>query len=182
MKAVRGMLVLSAMWLGLSAQAHEDQFGTLKGDGLELFYTDHSISGHVNEHLVFAAPLEKEFGIQLSHRANGQTYESSFKKSGSGFASDIVSVKDSKAHKTVFTVTKVDAKQGTITGTLDQDAFTLTISAAKMDGNHYVDPTYDVRIGGKSYTFQLENGEACVGCSLKIAYVVLGMLRSTGTL
>lgn len=49
-----------------------------------------------------------------------------------------------------------------------------------MAGHHFIDPRFGLTVDGKHYSFQLDKGMACMGCSLKILYVVLGMLDVTG--
>ena len=168
--------------LPLSAHEHEEQLGNLVGDGLGLYYSDHAISGHVNGHLVFANPFDSEFGLKLSHRAGGKTYESDFKKGTKGFGG-LIETEDAKGlKKTEILFTKVDAKAGVMEGMIGSTPFKVNVSATKMEGHHYVNPVFDVTLPSKTYSFRLNDGMACMGCSLKIVYVVLGMLSTTGTL
>lgn len=164
--------------------AHEpNQLGMLKGEGMALYYSDHALSGHIGGLLLFATPLENEFGIKLTHRSQAKDYESIFRKTGTNFSGRIENT-NSQGEKTVTEVTilKVNAAEGLVEGTLNAVPFKLIVSSNKMEGHHYVDPNFDVTLGEKKYSFHLENGMACIGCVAKITYVTLGMLKSTGIL
>jgi len=177
-------LICSAVAFGHEDHDHDHgQLGMLKGENLGLFYSDHAISGHVKGSLVFAAPLENEYGIKLEHRMEGATLTSEFKKNGSAFSGKLIQL-NAKGEKSEIEVaaTKVNGKEGSIDGFVGTTPFTVKISSKTMNGNHYVDPTFNVMIGSKAYSFQLVGGTACIGCALKITYVVLGMLHTTGAL
>jgi len=175
MKLFLGLLSIIALTFQSPALADQsDQLGKLVGEKIELFYTDHAISGHVDGKLVFATPFQKQFGIQLAYRVKGQDFKSEFVKGPQGFAAQVNGVD--------FAVTKVDGKNGVVEGRLGPDAFKLTVKANEMDGNHYVNPTFEVTLPKSTYTYRLENGSACISCVLKINFVVLSMLRVTGVL
>ena len=166
---MRVWIALALIFSGALAGAHEHgKLGTIQGEHLSLFYTDHAISGHVRGRLVYASPLEEEYGLRLRYRWEGADHESVFKKDGNDFRGNLLAI------------TRANAKEGTIEGTLGKDAFIARITSDKMAGHHYVDPRFDVKEGERSYTFKLVNGEACMGCALKIVYAVLGMVRATG--
>ncbi len=175
MKTISSLVAIAFLYVATSALAHDpEQLGQFKGEHLGLFYSDHAISGHVKGRLVFATPLDTEFGIRVTHRANEKNVESVFKKEGKSLSG--------KIGKTEFALSRVSAKDGIIEGTLDKQPFKVVITSKTMEGNHYVNPLYDVQLKDRSYSFSLENGKACIGCSTKIVFVVLGMLRETGAL
>ncbi len=183
-RVLMAALVCSAVVFGHEDHDHDHgQLGLLKGEHLGLFYSDHAISGHVKGSLVFAAPLEKEYGIRLEHRMEGVTLTSEFKKNGTAFSGRLTAL-NAKGEKTETEVvaSKVSGKEGTIEGTVGATPFKVKVSSKTVEGNHYVDPTFEMTVGEKAYKFQLVGGSACIGCSLKITYVVLGMLRTTGAL
>lgn len=181
---MKALVSLWVLFVGLNAFAHDaDQMGQLKGDKLGLHYSDHAIAGQVNGHLVFATPLTDKYGIKLTHRAQGQDFVSEFTQKAGKFSSVIETVNDSgEKVATAFEVTKVNPQQGRIEGLLSGKAFIATITAKEVVSGHYVNPHVDVDVAGVKYSFDLENGLACMGCSLKIVYVVLGMLGATGAL
>lgn len=175
MNWVRTFLAISVFCIGLAqAHDHKAQLGEIKGDKVSLHYTDHAMAGQVNGRLVYAAPLSSEFGIKLIYRADGKEFSSDFKKVGASFTA--------KVNETDFALTRVSAKEGIIEGVLGKDPFKIVLSAKSMEGNHYVNPQFDVTLPGKTYSFRLENGMACIGCATKISFVVLAMLRSSGAL
>lgn len=174
------LLAFSLVLLGASSHAHEGTFGTISGDKMTLYWSDHALSGHVGEHLIYGIPDSGEF--KLNHRAHAENFTAGMKSMKSGMGGKIVSKNDAgKAVETSVDMTKFDSK-GVIEGTVDKDKFTLAVSSKTMNGNHYVDPEFELTVGTKTYEFKMENGQACLGCVGKIAFVVVGMLRSTGML
>jgi hypothetical protein len=176
-------LISVASLLGTATFASEDHgAATLAGEHLKLVYVDHTLAGSIADHPLYASPVEKGFGIRLTHRASEQDFQSVFTKQPDGSTRGEVSSIDAHGTKTaaVFTITEALPDVGKIRGTLDQDNFEITITSEGVVDNHFVNPVYTVAINGKTYTYKLENGKACIGCSMKISYVVLGMLRVNG--
>jgi hypothetical protein len=173
------LVVLSLVLFGVSAKAHEGTFGTISGEKMTLYWSDHALSGHVGDHLIYGIPDSSEF--KLNHRAHAENFSASMKSTKSGMGGKIASKDEAgKAVETAVDMTKF--AKGVIEGTVDKDKFTLSVSSKTMNGNHYVDPEFELTVGTKTYEFKMENGQACLGCVGKIAFVVVGMLRSTGTL
>jgi hypothetical protein len=155
---------------------------TITGEHLNLVYVDHTVAGAVAHHPVYASPLEKDFGIRLTHRANEQDFQSVFTKGADGALRGELKTINAAGSETaaVFVITEALPQEGKIRGTLDGDAFEITITSDGMAEDHFINPVYAVAMNDKTYIYKLENGKACIGCSLKISYVVLGMLRVTG--
>ena len=179
MKYLLAVLTLS---LSIPLFAHdENEMGSLQGDHLGLYYSNHAISGQVGGALVYATPTTGSFGITLMHRSRGKDFSSVFKMEGKGFIGTIQSLSaEDKATESKLTIESV--KGGIISGHLDTDPFTVKVSADAMEDAHFVNPRFDVDVAGKAYRFDLQDGKACMGCITKIVYVVVGMLRSTGSL
>jgi hypothetical protein len=160
---------------------HEHGLGHIVGENIDVAYTDHAFAGTIGGTLIFASPLEGEFGVKLVHRAAGKDYESSFRKVDNRFVGTVSTPSENNSlRETTFALTSVNAADGVIEGTLDNDSFIVLVKADEMEGNHYVNPTFIVSVGEKNFSFKLEGGEACIGCATKISFVVLSMLRTTG--
>jgi hypothetical protein len=185
---MRSLLTLAfAAAATVAPVAHADDhvgLGHLVGEHLNLVYADHTVSGAVGDLPLYATPLADEFGIKLVHRAGGQDFEATLRQTDGVLGTTVTTAAaDGAAPKEVaIKFTKVSGADGTVEGTLDADAFKVVITSDTMDGNHYVDPRFDVTVGETAYHFQLEGGSACIGCSTKITFVVLSMLRATGKL
>lgn len=167
----------------LALANEEESFGEIKGEKLSLYYYDHSFSGHVNEQLVYAIP-QANHGVLLSHRVGGRDVQALLKRSEPEFfVATIPSLtKEGKSLETKFVVTNINPREALIEGKLDQDAFSVKISAESVEAGHFANPRFDVKVGDKAYQFRLDNGHACIMCATKISYVVLSMLRVTGVL
>ncbi len=184
MKSILNLFFVFALALAPQLMAHEHGgLGKITGENVDLFYSDHAISGHIKGKLLFATPLEKEFGIALSHWEQGKKFDTVFKKNGTALSGEIESLTE-KGEKTntKFAVSKISAKEGVIEGQLNGQAFKVKVSSDKMEEEHYINPLFQVNYLGKDYSFKLQDGMACIGCSLKISFVVLGMLSTAGAL
>ncbi len=174
---------LTALTATSAALASDDHgAATITGEHLNLVYVDHTVAGSVADHPLYASPLEKDFGIRLTHRANEQDFQSVFMKGADGRLKGELKTVDAAGSETaaLFAITEALPQEGKIRGTLDGDTFEITITSDGMADNHFINPVYTVALNGKTYSYKLENGKACIGCSLKLSYVVLGMLRVTG--
>jgi hypothetical protein len=174
---------LTSLTTSSAALASDDHgAATITGEHLNLVYVDHTVAGAVADHPVYASPLEKDFGIRLTHRANEQDFQSVFTKGADGLLKGELRTVNAAGSETaaLFTVTETLPAEGKIRGTLDGDVFEINITSDGMADNHFINPVYTVTMNSKIYNYKLENGKACIGCSLKISYVVLGMLRVTG--
>ena len=183
-KHIVGSALFSALAFVTShAKASEDHgAATVTGEHLNLVYVDHTLAGSVADRPVYASPLDKGFGIRLTHRANEMDFQSVFTKEENGAMRGEINSVDSNGTKSVavFTITETSSKEGRIRGTLDSDSFEISITSDGIVDNHFVNPTYAVKLNDKTYAYKLENGMACMGCSVKISYVILGMLRING--
>lgn len=176
-------LISVAALMSTATFASEDHgAATLAGEHLKLVYVDHTLAGSIADHPLYASPIEKGFGIRLTHRASEQDFQSVFTKQSDGaMRGELNSVDSAGTNKAaVFTITEALPEEGKIRGTIDNDTFEITITSEGVVDNHFVNPLYTVAINGTTYTYKLENGKACIGCSVKISYVVLGMLRVNG--
>lgn len=158
--------------------------GQFKGDKLGLFYKDHTLSGHINEQIVYATPLTEGFGLKLTQRINGKDFISEFKKTEMGLVGEVFRTVGSGKEVSSLKVelTSVKAKEGLIEGRVEDEPFTAQVRSQSMQGNHYVNPEFEITLNGRTYRFQLENGMACMGCATKIVYVIVGVLKATGAL
>jgi hypothetical protein len=174
-----GLITLFQASLALGHQDHG--FGHIVGEHLEVIYNEHTLSGSIAERPFFATPLEKAYGMRLFHRTGERTFESTFAKVGEVLSAEVATLNALQTEGNVhFEITQIDPASGRITGKLDEDTFTIQLSAEEMNGHHYVNPRFDVESAGKLYSFQLENGQACLGCATKISFAILSMLRGAG--
>lgn len=177
MKRQLGFLFLS-LFLALPAFADQSEDGHLVGEKLDLMWSNHGLAGHVGGLVLRAQSLEQEFGIRLKHRSAGQEFDTVLKKTG------VVESRDRSGRAIRFSValTGMDPAKGLITGELNGKPFAVQVSATKMNGHHYVSPSFLIRTSTKEYRFRMEGGQACMGCVAKISLVVASMLTITGAL
>lgn len=162
---------------GFTARAHD---GAIVGEGLKLNWIDHSLVGTIDGLPVFADSLTDQFGIRLSIRVEGQTFSSVLKKQDNLIQGELLTTRATGEARTMFVINSIDAEAGKITGQLDEDVFSIQITSEEMDGHHYVNPVYTVKIGDKQYVYKMEDGSACIGCSAKIAFAILSAKRNAG--
>lgn len=176
--------IVASGFLATAAAADEDHgIAKITTQELDLTYIDHVLSGRVGDRPVYALPLADEFGMRLMHRAGGNDFETVFKKVGEEFTATVASIStDGAETETVFRVTSVSGATGEIKGFLNDKAFSVKISSDTMNGHHYVNPLFEIDVAGKPYSFVLQGGEACIGCSVKLTFAILSMLGTTGTL
>ena len=157
-----------------SAWADQNENGMLVGKGLRVLWHDHNLTGTVGQSQLVAQPLTTEFGLKMTHKTRGQVFQSIFKKQGNGLAGTVegLDVKGEKA-TVKFVVTQMDPKRGIIVGTINSRPFTVKISSLKMNGHHYVEPTFQVILGQRNYQFQMQKGQACMGCAVRISFALI---------
>jgi len=183
MRLLMSALLLALPLFGNVALAHEETLGRLVGEHVDLAYGDHAMAGVIGGHIVFASPPADVDGgfIKLTHRAEGRDFESVLKKDDIGISSVVSSVdEDGKDKHVSFKIVRVDGQAGQIDGEVNGEVFRMQITADSMDGHHYVNPTFTVSHQSKILVFKLEGSSACIGCSAKISYVVLSMLKING--
>jgi hypothetical protein len=164
--------------------AHEGAtVGEIRTEELKLTYIDHVLSGAIGSNPVYAYPLPDQFGLTINYHSGSEMISTEFKNSEYGLGGKF-SRKDAegKLVETSVSITKVDAKAAKIFGTVDADQFEVQISANEMNGHHFVNPHFKMLVGEKTYEFDLNNGQACMGCSTKLSYVIIGLLRVNGAL
>ncbi len=177
---LRRFLALALAVTSFTLNAHQGELGTITGDKMTVFWADHAISGHVGNQPVYAVTEVGEF--KLHHWAHAENFVTTLEASESGMGGEIASHKeDGSATTTTVKITGFDRK-GVFSGTLDGEPFTLAVASKTMNGHHYVAPEFKLTVGTKVYPFKMADGQACPGCIGKIAFVVVGMLRSSGVL
>ncbi len=184
MKHALGFLLFTALLATAPSVADEPgESGRLKGQQLDIVWDNHTLTGQVGGLSMKAAPLEKEFGMQLVHRAHGKDFSAVLKQTGKRIGGTVESLdRLSRSVRAAIEITAVDPAKGLIQGTLNGSPFNVVVSATSMDGHHFVAPRFDVQTKTKRYTFAMEGGKACMGCAVKISMVVLAMLGVTGVL
>jgi hypothetical protein len=181
---MKRQLALVLIALALPAFASEaDETGRLRGAHLDLLWKDHHLTGQVAGRTVAAEPLENEFGMRLTHRVNGREFSAVLNKTGNKIGGTVDSLdRSGKPVRTVIEIAGVDAAAGVVSGYLNRAPFKLQVSADQMSGHHFVAPRFVVQVGNKPYRFQMDGGQACMGCVVKISLVVLSMLGVGGAL
>jgi hypothetical protein len=163
----------------LSFASHDHGIGKIVTDDLDLSYIDHVLTGRVGDRPVFAKPLKGEFGLQLWHQSHGQEFETVFKKNGASLSGDVQGVTLKKQPiGTQFVVTGVNGREGLIEGHLAGRNFKVRVTSDKVSGHHFVSPHFEVVFeDGERLEFDLEGGEACMGCAVRLSYAILSMLH-----
>ena len=182
---MRTFLITTCLLLNsLSLANSHNNIGKIKNQDLDLTYIDHVLTGRIGDRPVLARPLEKEFGVYMWHRANGQNFETRFKSSNSTLKGDIISVNNKgKSIKKEFTITSTSRETGSITGKVGEKTFLVEVTSETMNGHHYVNPQFLITIDNKEeYEFNLESSQACMGCIIKISYSIISMLYSYGAI
>ncbi len=174
----------SLFTLSTAALADGDHgVGLIATPTMNLSYIDHVLSGRIGDRPVYARPLTDEFGMALFHRAGGKDFESIFKKDGEQYKGVVESIDhNGQPIEAEFIMTAANGQEGTITGTINELPFTVQLSAETMEGHHYVSPHFAMTIGDKSIGFDMKDGTACVGCSVKLSFAIISMLFVSGSL
>jgi hypothetical protein len=176
--------VLVAAAVSFQAVAHESgSVGEITTNELKLTYIDHVLSGAIGTSPVYAYPLPDQYGIFVQHHAGSEMFTSEFKKSEGILGGKFKSRNSDGAEiEATVVVQSVNAEKGSFAGTIDQDPFEVRLSANEMSGHHYIDPHFVITVADKTYEFDLKKGQACMGCAVKIGYVILGLMRVNGLL
>jgi len=177
---MKHLIALAALFCSFQLIAHdEDQLGRIVGDKIDLNYSNHSADGKVNGQALHSKPVTGKPVYELTLHYKDQDLTSTFGQAPGGFAGKITSLNEQGEKKTTeFKVTKV--AMGKLEGTVDGKPFTMKVSAKSVEAGHFVNPHFEADVNGKKVEFDLENGHACMMCSLRIAFVVLGTLGATG--
>lgn len=162
-----------------SFATHDHGIGKILTDDLDLTYIDHVLTGRVGDRPVFAKPLTEEFGLELWHKSHGTEFTTVLKRKGDSLSGEIKGLTLSKESvDTEFLVTRVSGKEGLIEGTLAGRNFKVEVTSETISGHHFVSPHFAVTFeDGESLAFDLEGGEACMGCAVRLSYAVLSMLH-----
>lgn len=184
MKYALGLLLFTSLLTAAPSFADEPgESGRLKGQQLDLLWDNHHLTGQVGGLTVQAAPLEKEFGMRIVHRAHGKEFSAVLKHTGKRIGGTVESLdRLARSVKVAIEVTALDPAKGFIQGTLNGSPFNVVVSSPTMDGHHFVAPRFDVQTKTKRYSFAMEGGKACMGCAVKISMVALAMLGVSGVL
>jgi len=162
---------------GLADDTHDP--AVIMGDGIELHYVDHAAAGVIAGLPVYFAPKNTGFGADLTVRTQGLTQLGSLTRSEEGtiLGGLTIPATETSAERTVaFVFVSADTTNNIIHFTLNGLAGKATITSDGMDGNHYINPVYQIVVGDKEASFKLEGGEACLGCSMRIVYAITSVL------
>jgi hypothetical protein len=158
--------------------ADDHPIGKITSHGMDLIWSDHTLTGTIDGVAIFADNLPNEFGTRLLAHIGGQTFEGIFKGDSGVMQGSLTTQRDNQQVNSTFTVTDIDGATATISGKIDDDEFTITMSSNQMNGHHFVNPLYTLNIGAEQYQFRMDNGEVCLGCTSKIAFVILTVKRN----
>ncbi|MBI2602393.1 MAG: hypothetical protein HYW48_04990 [Deltaproteobacteria bacterium] len=176
-------IVLALFFLTSSlAFAHGDtKMGMFVGSGVDASYSDHALAGRVGQVVFYASPLKEEFGTKLTFRAHGLDQEAFFRKSGEDFVGTLILKNESGVLRpVVFKIDRIDRDEHKVFGSLNDIPFELHVRAKEMNGNHYINPEFEVVTNGKSLSYRLENGKVCMSCVANTSFVILSLLNLQG--
>lgn len=180
---MRNVLVFFSFLLPLYAFGdHDHGKATITTSELDLTYEDHILSGTVDGREMRGTPLESAFGLKLWHKVNDKEYVSIFRSQNNKIAGAFDSEDPSGAPlSTILTFHEIDSSKGVIKGIIGEKNFMVEVTSDTMDGHHYVNPNFRMTFSDDLvYEFTLQNGEACIGCAVKISYAIITMLYSVG--
>ena len=181
----KAFIALFTLLLTSSTFASDEHgIGKIVTDELNLSYIDHVLTGRIGDRPVFAKPLAEGFGLALWHRAHGQDFETVFTKVDKELKGPVQSLSATKeAISTVFQVTGLSGKEGRLEGIIGDRKFTVQVTADEMNGHHYINPHFEITFAdGFIYEFDIEDGQACMGCAVKLSYAIISMLHAYGTI
>jgi len=143
---------------------------------IDLKYYDHAISGSIKDFVVFGhkdGPTS-----ELHMKRDGQLIKATFGRSTDGrpMGGTITHAVDGQVHTTTLTFVGADTTNNTFAIKVNDEVVTLTITNEGMDGNHHINPRYTGTYMGETVEWKIENGSACLGCSVHIAFWILGAL------
>jgi hypothetical protein len=162
-------VVLGVMFFSTLVFAH-GEMTRITGEGINLAYRDHALAGSVKDQIVMG--FWGQGVSQLNVRAsNGELLQLNPKllngKQG-------VEVEISGSKKLVYKLNRIDSQKDEIHILInDKEAVFQIHSEFEKNGSHFKNPTVEGEIDGKSFRFQIEDGEACYGCLSNIVYMIL---------
>lgn len=143
---------------------------------IDLKFYDHAISGSIKDFVVFGN--KDGASSELLMKKDGQLIRATFSRNtDSGTTGGTITHQvDGQDHVTTLTFVSASAANNTLSIKVNDEVVTLKIESDGMDGNHYVNPRYTGTYKGETVTWKIENGAACMGCSVHVAFWILGAL------
>ncbi len=160
----------------LMASDRDHKMTRILGEGINLAFHDHGISGSVNDLLVFGSQFTERFGSQVTYRhKRGVEQQVTFEKVGEMFQGTFTGTPPTgEALRIKMVLNRVDHKHQQIHLTVNSEPVVVTIESPEKQGHHFINPTYTLEFQGKTLSFGIEDGAACYGCSINLVFMILG--------
>jgi hypothetical protein len=153
------------------SRAEDDHsgFSAITGTNASLIFHDHTFSGRVGEALVWGEAACKDAFAVVKMRYHGQSFEARIEKDSTGTLATSLTVGDRQI-ELVFD--KIDASSKTIMLTMNGELLPVRVTAEGMQGKHLVNPSFEMEIDGKEFSYKVEDGQACWGLAVKLAMML----------
>lgn len=176
---MKAFFVAAFFCLGLSGalSAHPSHMGRISGTDVDLKTIGHSISGSVRDRLILGRKLPGAFESELRVLEHDQETVSRFFTDESGAFGGLLNLgtgEGARQHSVKFVSLRRD--DNIFEMSFDGEVAEVLVTSEGFENHHFINPEYSMNFRGKSYSFKMEDGQACYGYSVHLITMIFGSL------
>lgn len=156
-----------------ASECEKHVLGNISGTDIDMKVYDHAFAGAIKDFIAWGFVDEAKGGAELILRKYGQRIRTEFGRKKGKFGGVIESGEGKAARRTDISLVKANGKKKRFRLSVAGEEVLVTISPKRMDGHHFIDPTYTAKLKGKTVRYTVE-GMACMGLSIQYAMMILG--------
>lgn len=150
---------------------------TLTGShGIDLKEYDHSVAGTVKDFVIFGNVYESENKSELLIKKDGQLIKAIFEQSGQTIKGQIEHTADAKNYKTEITFMGLKKDTNEFFYNVNGKTVVVHVKFDRFENNHYFNPEYTFSYENETYTYKINNGQACYRYTALLSFIMIGAL------
>ncbi len=160
-------------------EAEEDHsaFTRVLAENTDLTFHDHTLSGRLHSALIWGESACKDSFALLKMRFKGVTQEVRVEKNEEGKLSGKINFNQKEYQLTLVGLSQTKKE---LRYTLNDEVITVRILSDTFENAHFQNPQYEFTLNNKTYTFKLDQNEACWSLSAKITMIYILALVGQG--
>jgi hypothetical protein len=171
---IQKIICLSVLLYTTSLCAHSSKMGTITGEGIHLKTTNHSFSGAIKNRIILGYKKPGAFVSELTTLDNDKKTVSLFKFSQEKvFSGVFITYENNNPTEHSVEFIKLIKEKNIFIMSFDGTKTNVFVEA-EFNNGHFINPTYKMQYKEKTYSFKLNNAQACYGYSLHLIAMIMG--------
>jgi hypothetical protein len=170
--------ITTVLALSFSALAEEGHtVTTVTGShSIDLKEYDHSVAGSVKDFVIFGNVFESENKSELLIKKDGQLIKSVFEQKDKTIKGQIEHTVGAQTFKTEIEFKGLKKDTNEFFYDVNGQSVVVRVKFDRFENNHYFNPEYTFTFKNETYTYKINDGQACYRYTALLSFIMIGAL------